>query len=46
MYKAAERAFSTMFALEPADEFGLAVVFCPQKPGVSLVNHLLLEKTL
>jgi len=46
MYKAAERRLSTMFALKPADEFGLAMVFCPQKPGVSLVSHLLPEKTL
>jgi hypothetical protein len=35
-----------MFALKPADEFGLAMAFCPQKPGVSLVSHLLPEKTL
>jgi hypothetical protein len=40
MYKAAERAFSTMFALKPAGEFGLAVALCPQKPGVSLVSYL------
>jgi hypothetical protein len=46
MYKAAERAFSTMSALKPADEFGLAVAVCLQKPGVSLVSHLFLEKTL
>jgi hypothetical protein len=35
-----------MFVLKPADEFGLAVAFCPQKPGVSLVNHPPEEKTL
>jgi hypothetical protein len=46
MYKAAERAFSIMSALKPADEFGLAVAFCPQKPGASLVSHLLFEKAL
>jgi hypothetical protein len=45
MYKAAERAFATMSPLKPAGEFGLAVVLCPQKPGVSLVSHLL-EKIL
>ena len=31
--------FLKMFALKPAGEFGLAVVLCPQKPGVSLVSH-------
>jgi len=46
MYKAAERAFSRMFALKPAAEFGLAVVLCPPKTGVSLVSHLFMEKTL
>src|SRR5580698_8136481 len=40
MYKAPERAFSTMFALKPAGEFALAVALCPQKPGVSLPSHL------
>jgi hypothetical protein len=39
MYKAAERAFSRMFALKPADRFGLAMASCPQKPGVSLVSQ-------
>jgi len=38
MYKAAERAFSKMFASKPADEFGLAVAVCPQKPRVSFVR--------
>jgi hypothetical protein len=28
-----------MFALKPADEFGLAMVFCPEKLGVSLVSY-------
>jgi hypothetical protein len=40
MYKPAERAFSRMFALKPADEFGLAISFCPKEPGVSLFSHL------
>jgi hypothetical protein len=35
-----------MFALKPADEFGLAMASCPQEPGVSLVSHLFMEKTL
>jgi hypothetical protein len=34
-----------MFALKPADEFGPAMALCPQKPGVSLVSHLM-EKIL
>jgi hypothetical protein len=40
MYKPAERAFSRMFALKPADEFGPAMALCPQKPGVSLFSRL------
>src|ERR1700685_4400002 len=40
MYKAPQRAFSTMVALKPAGEFALAVALCPQKPGVSLPSHL------
>jgi hypothetical protein len=46
MYKAAERAFSKMFALKPADGCGLAVAFCPQNPGVSLVQSSFMEKIL
>jgi hypothetical protein len=34
MYKAAERAFSTMFDRKPANEFGLVVYFYSQKLGV------------
>jgi len=51
MYKAAERAFSRMFALKPAGEFGLAVALHPQKPRLSFVRYLssfipVSEKTL
>jgi hypothetical protein len=28
-----------MFALKPADEFGLAMAFCPKKLGVSLFSY-------
>jgi hypothetical protein len=38
MYKAAERAFSTMFDHKPADKFGLAVFLCPQQPRVFLTQ--------
>jgi hypothetical protein len=34
MYKPPEHTFSLMFAFKPADEFGLAVAFCPQTAGV------------
>jgi len=46
MYKAAERAFSTMLAPKPADEFGLAVFFCPQNLCLSLVPTSFMEKIL
>jgi hypothetical protein len=40
MYKAAERAFSTMFNPKPADEFGSAIFLCLHKPGVLLVQSI------